>query len=396
MNKTKFSIGAVLTIALTIAIMGVGSLHAQGNPNRVIVTLKDGIVYENARKSLEKIGGVVVRELPSINAVSVILPDNASEKALKGLVEVERVEEDVIVFATKSSGRKPGGDTAPPAPQRLDWGVDRIDAELSLNTGAGIKVAVIDTGIDADHPDLAVNIKGGINFVAKGRRGADPSKWDDDNGHGTHVAGTIAGVNNTIGVVGVAPNAQLYAVKSLDSRGSGYLSDIIAGLEWAVANNMDVVNMSLGTTSDIQAFHDAVDATYSAGVVLVAAAGNSGDGDPNTNNVEYPAKYLSVIAVGATDISDGSPYWSSDGEEVEVSAPGVNIYSTYKGGVYATMSGTSMASPHVAGVVALLLESNPLLIPADVRSVLQTTADNLGAPGRDNVYGYGLVDALFE
>lgn len=394
MNKTKISVCAVLTIALTMAVMGTTNLHAQGNPNRVIVTFKEGVVNENARQALETVGGVVVRELPSINSMSVILPDNASEKALKGLFGVERVEEDAIVYATKSSGGKPGGSTPPP-PQVLDWGVDRIDAELSLNTGVGVKVAVIDTGIDADHPDLFDNLKGGVNFVSKGRRGADPTKWDDDNGHGTHVAGTIAGVNNTIGVVGVAQNAELYAIKSLDGRGSGYLSDIISGLEWAVANDMDVVNMSLGTKSDIQAFHDAVDVAYNAGVVLVAAAGNSGDGDPNTNNVEYPAKYSSVIAVGATDINDNSPYWSSEGEEVEVSAPGVNIYSTYKGGVYATMSGTSMASPHVAGVVALLLQNNPLT-PTEVRTVLQTTADDLGAPGHDNVYGYGLVDALFQ
>ncbi|OGH59803.1 MAG: hypothetical protein A2725_02180 [Candidatus Magasanikbacteria bacterium RIFCSPHIGHO2_01_FULL_33_34] len=395
MHKLRLTLGTLLTIAIAITMSGVDNLHAQGNPNRVIVTFDENVVNETAQASLEKVGGVVVRLLPSVNGAVVVLPDHASEKALKGSLGILRVEEDVVVYATKRGEGKPPSDNVQP-PQVLDWGVDRIDAELSPNTGAGIKVAVIDSGIDMDHPDLIANLKGGVNFVSKGRLAADPNKWDDDNGHGTHVAGTIAATNNEIGVVGVAPNTELYAVKSLDSRGNGYLSDIIAGLEWAVANDMDVVNMSLGTTSDIQAFHDAIDAAYSAGVVLVAAAGNSGDGDPNTNNVEYPAKYSSVIAVGATDVADNSPYWSSEGVEVEVSAPGVNILSTYKGGSYTTLSGTSMASPHVTGVIALLLESNPLLTPVQVRTTLQTTANDLGDIGHDNVYGYGLVDALLQ
>ena len=380
---------------LATQAVSAGSPQAAGAPERVIITFNHAI-NEDARAALENMGGRVLKELPLINGAVVLLPNEAAASDIGILASVRSVEKDARVFALRPP--KGGGGSTQPA-EVLEWGVDRVDAELAWATsrGLGVNVAIIDTGIDKDHADLVDNLKGGVNFVSKSpAKPADPNKWDDDNGHGTHVAGTIAATNNEIGVVGVAPNTELYAVKSLDSRGNGYLSDIIAGLEWAVANDMDVVNMSLGTTSDIQAFHDAIDAAYSAGVVLVAAAGNSGDGDPNTNNVEYPAKYSSVIAVGATDVADNSPYWSSEGVEVEVSAPGVNILSTYKGGSYTTLSGTSMASPHVTGVIALLLESNPLLTPVQVRTTLQTTANDLGDIGHDNVYGYGLVDALLQ
>ena len=178
---------------------------------------------------------------------------------------------------------------------------------------------------------------------------------------------------------------------------------MIDGITWAMNNGMQVINMSLGTASDIQAMHDAVDAAYAAGVVIVAAAGNSGDGDGSTNEVIYPAKYSSVIAVAATDNNDLIAYFSSDGAEVELAAPGVSIRSTWNDGLYNTISGTSMASPHVAGAVALVLATavqsaydvdvDGAWDPAEVRAALQAAADDLGTAGHDNFYGYGLVDA---
>ena len=303
--------------------------------------------------------------------------------ALNGLLlnpNVVGVEYDAEVWAT--------GKPAPSQPvQKLPWGVDKIDADLATGTGAGVKVCVVDTGIDKDHPDLQANIVGGRNFVAKGAT-VDPTKWDDDNGHGTHVAGTIAAVDNTIGVVGVAPSASLLAAKVLNRQGSGYLSDIIAGLDYCVQNGAKVVSMSLGTSSDVQAMHDAVDATYAQGVLLVAAAGNDYGGA-----VSYPAAYDSVIAVSATDSNNNLASFSNVGPQVELAAPGVSVLSTYKDGSYATLSGTSMATPHVSGVAALAWEANPLLSNAEVRALLQSTADDLGAVGKDNWFGYGLVDA---
>ncbi|SFR18261.1 Subtilase family protein [Desulfoscipio geothermicus DSM 3669] len=164
----------------------------------------------------------------------------------------------------------------------------------------------MDTGIDLSHPDLLANIKGGYNAIKPNKSPAD------DNGHGTHVAGIIAAVNDNIGVVGVAPQAELYAVKVLSANGSGYLSDIIEGLEWCITNNMQVINMSLGTSSEVQSFHDAVIKVYNAGIVMVAAAGNSGPGD---NTVEYPAKYEEVIAVSATSDNDAIASFSSRGPD---------------------------------------------------------------------------------
>ncbi|OGO24506.1 MAG: hypothetical protein A2Z28_00270 [Chloroflexi bacterium RBG_16_51_9] len=380
--------GLALMLAFTLAGGAVAASNADDNGlGRHIVVFDTGVNDAAKDNLVKQFGGVVEKPIALLgNANVVFLPP----RAVQALVEsgsVLRVDEDVIVYAVA----KP--QPAPPPAETLPWGVDRIDAALAwdVSTGAGVKVAIVDTGIDQDHPDLVGNIKGGVNFVAKGRT-VDPSKWDDDNGHGSHVAGIVAAVDNDIGVIGVAHQAWLYGVKVLDKRGSGYLSDVILGIEWSIDNGMQVINMSLGTSSDVQSLHDAVDAAYAAGIVLVAAAGNSGDTDPD-DDVIYPAKYASVIAVAATDDTDTRASWSSDGPDVESAAPGVSIYSTYKGGGFATLSGTSMASPHVAGTVALVLAANPTLTPGDVRATLQATADDLGATGLDNYYGHGLVDA---
>jgi subtilisin family serine protease len=283
-----------------------------------------------------------------------------------------------------------------------------VDAEKawSASRGTDINVAVIDTGIEKAHPDLVDNIAGGVNFV-KGPgpawKAPDATAWNDDHGHGTHVAGTVAATNNSIGVVGVAPEADLYGVKVLDSSGSGYASDVVLGIEWSIANGMQVINLSLAEDSDVPALEDAVNKADAAGIVVVAAAANSGDGDPATNNVLWPARYDSAIAVSATDSKDVVASFSSDGPEVEIAAPGVSVLSTTRGGGYGTMSGTSMATPHVAGVVAQMLaapvvpaadtDGNGVWSSAEVRAYLQATADDLGVAGRDVFYGFGLADA---
>src|SRR3989344_5670881 len=325
-------------------------------------------------------GGKVLHSYTLLeNVVAVEVPANA----LNGLLlnpNVVGVEFDALAHAS--------GKPAPSQPaQKLPWGVDRIDAELSNHTGAGVKVCVVDTGIDKDHPDLQANIVGGRNFVAKGAT-VDPTKWDDDNGHGTHVAGTIAAVDNTIGVVGVAPQASLLAAKVLNRQGSGYFSDIMAGIDWCAQSGAKVISMSLGSSSDVQAFHDTVDAAYANGVLVIAAAGNDYGGP-----VSYPAAYDSVIAVSATDSNNNLASFSNVGPQVELAAPGVSVLSTWMGGGYNTISGTSMATPHVSGAAALAMQANPLMSNVEIRALLQSTADDLGAVGRDNLFGYGLVDA---
>lgn len=222
------------------------------------------------------------------------------------------------------------------------WGVDQIDADQSWSawTGKGVKVGVIDTGI-ASHPDLSIS--GGVSYVT----GA--SSYKDDNGHGTHVAGTIAARKDGTGVVGVAPEASLYAIKVLNSSGSGYLSWIIAGIDWAISNDMDVINMSLGSSSGTTSFQSAVDRAYAAGIVVVAAAGNRGTVSGTEDSVSYPARYNSVIAVAATYGNNNRASFSSTGSSVEISAPGVSVRSTVLNSGYAAYSGASMAAPPCNG-----------------------------------------------
>jgi len=323
-------------------------------------------------------GGKIKHTYRIINAIAARIPEQAIE-AIKKNPRVKYVEPDYEVHALQET---------------LPWGVNRIDADVVWeygNKGTGVNVCVIDTGIDYTHPDLDDNYRGGYDFV---NNDADPM---DDNGHGTHCAGIIAAENNDIGVVGVAPEANLYAVKVLDSTGSGWVSDIIAGIEWAVNNDMDIISMSLGTNTYSASLETACNNAYAAGLLLVAAAGNDGNALGIGDTVDYPARFNSVIAVAATNIDDERAVWglftaSSTGSAVELAAPGDNIYSTYPGG-YAALSGTSMACPHVSGTAALIWSTEPELTNEEVRARLNSTADDLGKPGRDKLYGHGLVDA---
>jgi len=297
--------------------------------------------------------------------------------AFRDNFNVVRIEPDIKVYA--ADGELTNA-----------WGVEHIGAgsvHASNNRGTGVKVGIIDTGIDSTHPELSANYAGGWDFINNDN---DPR---DDHGHGTHVAGIVGAVDNgdaDTGIVGVAPEASLYAYKVLDASGSGVYSDIIAALDQAVEDGIDVANMSLGSSGDPgQTVHDACDRAAVAGIVLVAAAGNSGKRNGSGDNIIYPARYSSVIAVAATTSSDDRAYFSSTGPDLELAAPGYNIYSTIPGGWYGYESGTSMACPHIAGTVALIIHNGV----SDVRSRLASTADDLGPQGFDTLYGYGLVDA---
>jgi len=220
----------------------------------------------------------------------------------------------------------------------------------SETQGDPVRVAVLDSGIDLDHPDLFENIKGHINIIRPKKSG------DDDSGHGTHVAGIVAAVDNAIGVIGVGPQIDLYAVKVLDKKGRGYLSDLIDALNWCIENDIQVINMSLGSQQDNASFHEAVQNAYHAGIVQIAAAGNYG---LEGGAISYPAIYSETIAVSSIDsLGNWDPY-SSYGEQIDLIAPGVDVRSTYKDGLYARISGTSMAAPHVTGTVALILSTVP-------------------------------------
>jgi subtilisin family serine protease len=382
-------------LGVMVMILGFTAIAAKSSAtvepmSRKIVVFQPGFVNETAKDELiSRAGGVKIKNLDLIGGKAVYLPSKAAERALARQAGVLRIDDDVVVEALIR-----GGISAKPVPvqpaETLPWGVDRIDADLvwGITTGDPVKVAIVDTGIDMKHPDLKDNLKGGVSTVNY------TTSYNDDNGHGTHVAGIAAAIDNEIGVIGVGPKIDLYAVKVLDRRGSGYLSDVIEGLDWAIQNGMQVVNMSLGTASNVLSFQEAVQKVNAAGIVQVAAAGNSG------GSVSYPAAYSEVIAVSATDKTDTIASWSSRGPEIDLAAPGVNIYSTYKGSTYASLSGTSMAAPHVTGVAALVIDrktcdydSDGICTPAEVQQRLEATAEDLGAVGKDNLYGSGLVDA---
>ncbi|WP_186667849.1 S8 family serine peptidase [Sporosarcina sp. BP05] len=276
----------------------------------------------------------------------------------------------------------------------------RATGELTTPySGAGVKVAVLDSGIDTEHRDL--NIKGG--FCSLRYECAPGIPYDDDNGHGTHVAGIIAALKNDTGIVGIAPNVDLYSIKALNAFGVGTTNSLIDGIEWAIKNKMDIVNLSITTEADDIALKTALDAAYSKGILLVGSAGNNGE--LTNKSVMYPAKYSSVIAVSAVRADLKKLKESAVGEEVEITAPGESILSTYpikldfadfKVDGYTHLSGTSMATPHVTGILALYKERFPTKSNAELRTLINDNAKDLGAPGKDPVFGYGLVQYVAE
>lgn len=272
--------------------------------------------------------------------------------------------------------------------QEVPYGISQVQApevQQENYTGKGIKLGIIDTGIDAAHEDL--NVAGGFS-VFDSEKDADP--YNDGSGHGTHVAGTAAALDNETGVVGVAPEASLYAIKVLDSDGSGSSAGVVRGLEWAIQNEMSVINMSLGSPEPSRAIQDAVDtAFHEYDILVVAAAGNEGNEAGTGNTVGYPAQHDSVLAVGATDENDERAPFSSTGPGVDIAAPGASILSTVPDNGYDRLNGTSMAAPHVAGAGAVLRAFLPDASAADIKELMITTAKDIG----DNRewYGSGLL-----
>jgi subtilisin/minor extracellular protease Epr len=354
------------------------------------------IIMFKERQDLNLVGNlggqvnIVYRFQP---AVAAVIPMQAVD-ALSRNPAVEYVVPDLPI--------EPVGETLP-------WGVDRIGApavHAAGNKGTGINVAVLDTGIDKDHPDLSYVY--GYDF--SGDNDPDP---EDYVGHGTHVAGTVAALDNDIGVIGVAPEANLYILKIFMDDGSGYYSDAVEALEWCIGtysdgvsgNEIQVISMSWGSEVEYgdPGIESWINQAYDLSILLIGAAGNEGNPGGTGDNVIYPARYENVVAVAATDDTNARAEWSSTGSAVELSAPGVSILSTYLDAGYAVMDGTSMACPHVSGTAALVfnspvdpaydLDGDEAWDACEVRKKLQDTADDLGNPGRDPLYGYGLVDA---
>jgi len=382
---------------------------SQASATQKIVGFDPVISSAERVKRIESIGGKVIREFHLIDALVAAIPENIKDTDIYSLNGVISIEEDkylkwiedvpaalplssveAALVQIKTGGYEVLKNLPTPAAQditdeekEIPWGVKRVNgpAAWHVTMGEGVKVAVIDTGIDFTHPDIWGNYADGYNAITLSTSPADAM---DDNGHGTHVAGTIAAVRDIKGVVGVAPRARIYGVKVLDYYGSGQVSWIISGIEWAVDNKANVINMSLGAYFSVDSLAQAVTAAYKKGIVIVCAAGNT------SGEVNYPAKYPESIAVSASDSSDKIADFSSRGPEIAFIAPGVEVYSTSPGASYSTKSGTSMASPHVAGLVALAI-SLGADTPVKVREALIKAAVKLDLQSDEQ--GAGLIDA---
>jgi len=290
------------------------------------------------------------------------------------------------------------------------WRLTQIDGAWASQRGSpAIVVATIDTGVDRGHPDLAGAVVSGASFVSSPASVCPDGDGEDDNSHGTHIAGIIAAAGGeSAGMTGVASGVRILPVKALDCAGFGAVSDVAAAIVWATDQGARIVNVSLGTTTDSPALDAAVRYAVDRDVLVVAAAGNCGTltgrcRQPDQR--EYPAALPGVLAVGATDSSDEVAVFSTRGPQVALTAPGVRIVSTvpsygtyqsFHGGSlsYGELTGTSQASAFVAGVAALVWSARPTLTAREVFDVLTATADDLGVPGRDDLYGYGRVNAL--
>jgi len=346
-RKSVLSIVLAMMIILT-TVIGNASIYAKAETKRQIVVFDENINADKKTEILAKYQATKIKDIKGTNAVVVSV---SSDNNMSNESDVRFVEDDYIINIEGGTSKKvkDSDDNATDQPDEVvPWGVEYMNdlTSDSVSLGVGIKVGIIDTGIDIDHPDLVDNIKGGYNTTSKKK------SYDDDNGHGTHVAGIIGAVDNDIGVVGVAPKAELYAVKALDASGNGYISDVIEGIEWCISNEMDIVNMSIGLESDSGLLHESILEAYAAGIRMIAAAGNNYGG-----TCEYPAAYDEVIGVGAIDI-DGNYASFSAIDGVDEWAPGEEIFSSYANASYRVMNGTSMAAPHYVRTIMNYINKN--------------------------------------
>ncbi len=331
---------------------------------------------------------VTAQDDPSVASVEEDFTAKWIENAPATLGEAPFINNGAALGALGLQSFKASGSAVHPASihSAYPWGITRVKAPSAWDytQGEKVRVAIIDTGIDLRHKSLQGKVDGGYNAITDSE--ADGS-YQDDNGHGTHVAGTIA-ANDPEHLMGVAPKARLYAVKVLDADGSGSLSDVIKGIVWAADHGMQVANMSLGSANPSDTMQRALRYAKARGLVVVAAAGNSGGA------VGYPGAYPETIAVAASDWNDKIASFSSRGPQVKFIAPGVSVYSSMLGGDYATLSGTSMAAPHVTGLAALVVSQGyrGLDGPDGVLAQLQKAAKSVEGLSAEE-QGLGMIDA---
>jgi len=305
-----------------------------------------------------------LKYLKGLNAFIGQFPKNSTVDAFGSHPDVYQIDDDIQVkIFIPIKGKVVS------KPQVTPWGIKRIGADRVWNVtqGRGIRVGVIDTGIAFDHPDLSNNVKGGVNILSP----LLPPY--DHNGHGTHISGTIGAVNNRIGVVGVAPNVSLYAVKAFKKDGTANLSDIMKAIDWCIEHRMNVINMSFGFNEPSPTFREAIRRAHQAGIIMVSASGNKG----TRGRLEYPAQFDETIAVSSINEENKISKFSTIGPGVDLAAPGEKITSTWLNNSYRELSGTSMSVAHVSGAAALMLSRYPDLSVEETTYFLKNYASRL-------------------
>ena len=322
-----------------------------------------------AKSEVRKAGGAIKKELKKQKMVAATMSKSALNK-LRNNPNVESIEVDVL--------RKPMAQTTP-------YGYTMVQAnQFGQSDTTARKVCIIDTGYNLGHPDLPGTNDG---VTGQANNSAVGNWYNDGNGHGTHVAGTIAAYDNNEGVVGVYPGVNMHIVKIFNDNGQWtYASDLIDAISQCQDAGSNVVNMSLGGGSASTTERNAMQSFTDAGMLLVAAAGNDGNSAKS-----YPASYDAVMSVAAVDSNENRASYSQYNDQVEIAAPGSAVQSTYPTNTYAALSGTSMATPHVAGGAALVWSYFPQCTNNEIRSALNATAEDKGSAGRDNFYGHGLM-----
>lgn len=375
---TKKVARILIVFALVIILNEQWGMKASAEEERrVLIGFKNTIDYQVIRD----MGGEILHTYDSLQAVSLKVKEE-NVRTARDHKKVEWIEYDQKVTSTQ---------------EEKTWGYQTTSPQISRSwgiRGEGVRIAIIDSGISKNHPDL--NVQGGVN-VKEGETG-----WQDDNGHGTHVAGVINAQDNNIGVVGIAPEADIFAVKALDSEGTGWESEIIKGIEWAISKEIDVINLSLTSCNSSIMMKEALKEAEAQGIIVVAASGNRKKCNGEyLNDIMYPGRYASVIGVGAITPDNTKASFSYGGRSLDIAGPGASVKSTYYNAEtgtngYTLLSGTSMAAPYVSGIVALNKQAFPNFNTDQIIDTLHSNAIDLGVTGRDDDFGSGLVQSPSE
>jgi thermitase len=405
-----------LVAAVLPALMLVGiapAFAASSGGSTVLVKFRPGTSASQQRSAEYAVGGERANRLDFI-AVDVVRVHGDPNSAVAQLrrnpnvqfAEVNSQSKHILASApndpsyaaqqwnlnnTGQAGGKPDADIDAPEGWAAAYGTDALGNTLFPTTLNGPVIGIVDTGIDSSHPDLAgklvacANALTTLGVVSSGR-------CSDDNGHGTHVSGiATARTNNGIGVAGTAPGSRIAMCKALNAGGVGFVADIAACMNWLRSQGVAVISMSIGGGAS-STEQSAVTSIWNGGngTLMVAAAGND-----SNSTLEYPAAYPEVVSVASTTNTDGHSSFSNTNSDVEVAAPGSNVYSTYTNGVthsYTSLSGTSMATPHAGGVAAMIKLKNPSFTAAQLRAALDAAVDDLGPAGRDVTFGFGRLN----